>query len=380
MVTVQLDEERQREARRYSRQKRYLLGAQLAISALYLIALIATDAAVSLRDSLSGAPGGPYGVVAAYFAVLWLGYTALSFRASVVGGWSLPKRYGLSVQTFSQWLGDWLKGEGIGLVLALIMVEVVYALLRSVPQVWWLISGALYLVFVVGLAHLGPVLLLPLFYKLTPLEPSDLTERLKELAHRAGTRVQGVYRLHLSAKTTAANAALAGLGSTRRIVVGDTLLDCYTPGEIEVVFAHELGHQVHRDIPRLIGQQTVATLVALYVANLALVAGTQVLGYDGIADVAALPLLGLVLGVVGAVATPLLNGLSRRMERAADCYALEATNDPDAFISTMIRLANQNLAVYRPEKWVTILLHDHPSIAERVELAEHFKSVGRCEG
>ncbi len=375
MVT-EIDSERQRQARRYSYQRRILLAAQLAVTVIYLVLLIATGAATDLRNALLGAPGGRLGLVAAYGVVLLLAYAVLSFPLSVVGGWSLPRRYGLSVQTFTQWFADWLKGEAIGLIVGLVMLEVVYALLQFVPQLWWAIAAALYVVFVAGLAHVGPILLLPLFFKVTPLESSDLTERLKDLARQAGTRVEGVYRLHLSAKTTAANAALTGLGSTRRIVLGDTLLEHYSPDEIEVVFAHELGHHVHRDIPRMIAEQALVTLVALYVAHLALDAGAQRLGYAGIADVATMPLLALVLGTVGVISTPLVNWLSRRAERSADCYALQVTGNPAAFISMMIRLANQNLAVYRPARWVEILLYDHPSIAERVELAEHFRGQG----
>ncbi len=246
--------------------------------------------------------------------------------------------------------------------MALVVVEVAYALLRLIPNVWWLVAAILYLVLVAGLAQLGPVLFLPMFFKLTPLDEPDLAERLHGLARRAGTRIQGIYRLNLSAKTTAANAMLVGLGRTRRVILGDTLLDRYTSEEIEVVFAHELGHQVHHDIPRLIAFQSAVTLVALYLANLALTQGAARLGYRGIADVATMPLLALVLGVVGTISTPLINWLSRDLESRADCYALTVTEAPRAFSSAMVRLANQNLAVYRPPEWEEWLFYDHPSI------------------
>jgi STE24 endopeptidase len=377
-MTVELDPERQREARRYATLKRILLIGQMSLAVAYLVVLIVTGLAITLRNSLASAPGGTFGLVACYFIALLLAYTVLSFPMTVASGWSLPRKFGISVQTFPQWFGDWLKGEGIGLLLGLAMVELVYALLQSSPALWWLIAGIVYLFFVVGLAHLGPIVLLPLFFKLTPLEPSELTESLKELARRAGAHVEGVYRLDLSSKTTAANAALTGLGNTRRIIIGDTLLDSYTSKEIEVVFAHELGHHVHHDIPRMIIEQSAVTLIALYVAHLALITGVQVFRYNGIADVAAMPFLALVLGIVSAIATPLLNWASRRAERMADCYALRTTGEPEAFASTMIRLANQNLAVYKPPRWVEILFYDHPAISDRVEMARRFASEGRC--
>ena len=120
------------------------------------------------------------------------------------------------------------------------------------------------------LANLAPVLLLPLFYKLTPLPEGEVRAKTLALAAQARTRVRGVYSMNLSAKTTEANAAVMGLGNTRRIVIGDTLLDRYAPDEIEVVVAHELGHQVHRDIPKLIAVQSIMTLGGFYLASLTL--------------------------------------------------------------------------------------------------------------
>ncbi|HVB97094.1 MAG TPA: M48 family metallopeptidase [Chloroflexota bacterium] len=369
---VSLDPERQRQARRYSSQRRAIALAELAIAGVYLGGLILAGETNRLRDAAVGLTGGRVASIALFFLVIWAGYLIISLPLGIVSGWMLPRRYGMSVQTFGQWCVDWLKGETIAIVIGAAMIEVVYALLLATPAYWWLVAGVLYLAFVVGMANLAPILLLPLFYKLTPLDLPNLEERLETLAREARVRVRGVFRMNLSAKTTAANAALMGLGNTRRVVLGDTLLDNYSSDEIAVVFAHELGHHVHGDVPRLIGTQAVATVVGLYLANIALSWGAANLGYRGIADVADLPLLILILGVVSAATAPLLNGLSRKMERAADWYALSLTQMPGAFISTMTRLANQNLAEYQPAPWVEVLFYDHPSIANRVRLAQRF--------
>jgi STE24 endopeptidase len=376
-MDVTIDAQRQEKARRYATTKRALFVAELILGAAYLVALIASGGAVWLAGALAAVPFQRAGLVAAYFLALFVGYTVLSLPFSVVGGWWLPRRYGLSVQTFGGWLADWLKGNAIGLLLGLVSIEVVFWLLLVLPQLWWLVAGILYLALVVGLANLGPVLLLPLFFKLTRLEPSPLTERLEDLSRRAGARVRGVYRMDLSAKTTAANAALMGLGNTRRIVLGDTLLDRYTSREIEVIFAHELGHHVHHDVPRLVIGQSIVTLVGLFVSALVLARESSALGYQGIADVAAMPLLALVLSAFGVVTTPILNYLSRRQERAADLYAIRATGDSEAFVDAMTRLANQNLAELDPARWVEVLLYDHPSIGERIRLGRRFQAERR---
>jgi STE24 endopeptidase len=215
-------------------------------------------------------------------------------------------------------------------------------------------------------------LLMPLFFKFEPLgdEHADLEARLLRLAEQSGAHVRGVYKFDMSRRTKAANAALTGLGNTRRIILGDTLLNEFTPDEIETVLAHELGHHVHKDIPIGILIESVITLVGLYLASLALSWGALTLGFDGPADIAAMPWLALVIGVYGLVTMPLVNGYSRWRERRADEYALQATGEGEAYASALTRLANQNLAEAEPEAWVEFLLYSHPALGKRIRMAQ----------
>ncbi len=374
---VRVDPHRQQQARRYAALKRAFFLAELVLAGLYLGALVLTNETIHLRALVAGLVGERVVVVAVYVLSIWIGFSILSFPFGIVSGWWLPRRYGISVQSFLQWLGDWAKGEAISIVLGGAMVEIVYALLLALPAAWWIVAGVLYILFIIGMANLAPILLLPLFFKLTPLDRPSLTDCLERLANQACVHIQDVFRMNLSSKTTAANAALMGLGNTRRVVLGDTLLDHYSPDEIAVVFAHELGHHAHGDVPRLIGSQAVVTFVGLYLGKLALEWGQHQFGYQGVADVAGLALLALTLGIVSVVTMPILNALSRHMERAADWYALCLTQAPQAFITTMTRLADQNLAEYDPARWVEILFYDHPSIAERIQMARQFMNERR---
>jgi STE24 endopeptidase len=260
-------------------------------------------------------------------------------------------------------------------VLGGFLLEVVYALLRASPDLWWLWVAILMLLFNVLLANLGPVVLFPIFYKFAPLgdEHADLAQRLLQLAERAGARVRGVYRFDMSRRTKAANAALAGLGNTRRILLGDTLLNEFTHDEIETVMAHELGHHVHKDIPVGIFVESALTLIGLYLASLGLRWGAAAFGFAGPADIAALPVFALVMGVYGLVTMPLGNAYSRWRERRADEYALEATGKGEAYADALVRLANQNLADANPEAWVEFLLYSHPALGKRIEMAQSFR-------
>lgn len=304
--------------------------------------------------------------------ILSAAYTILLSPLSYYSGFRLSHRFGLSTQTFRAWLWDWAKGVALGLGLALIVVEVVYYLLGAFPVLWWLLAALAVLFFTVVLANLAPVLFVPLFYKLTPLANADLAGRLIQLAERAGARVRGVFVMDMSSKTTAANAALMGLGNTRRIVLGDTLLAHYDPDEIETVLAHELGHHVHADIPKGIALQSLLALGGFYAVHLVLRWGVQYFGYAGPTDVAAMPLLALVIGAFGAVVMPLTNAFSRYVEAQADRYALRMTAKPEAFARAMIKLADQNLSEMQPPRWVELLLYDHPAAARRVQRARDF--------
>jgi STE24 endopeptidase len=216
---------------------------------------------------------------------------------------------------------------------------------------------------------------MPLFFKFTPLEEehSQLVARLMNLADRAGTKVRGIYKFDMSRRTKAANAAVTGLGNTRRILLGDTLIDEFSDDEIETVLAHELAHQVHRDIPIGILVESVITLGGLFLAALVLDWSVAALGFNSISDVAAMPLLGLVMGLYGLIIMPLGNAFSRRREVKADQYALEMTGNGAAYASALTRLANQNLAETDPEPWVEYLLHSHPALEKRIAMAENYQ-------
>ena len=381
--STEIDAERQQKAKEYARIRRRLSLVNIAIGVAGVIILLATNLNSWLRDLLQ--PLGwqliagwfPWQVLV-YFLILVLGYEILTAPLSYYNGFVLPHRYGLSTMKLSGWLGDLFKGLVLNLVVEGLAIELVYALLAFQPDSWWLWVAIVTLFFLTIMANLAPVLILPLFYKFSPLPEGDLTKRLLALADRAHTRVRGVFTMHMSSKTTAANAALMGLGNTRRIVIGDTMLDRYTPDEIEVVLAHELGHHVHRDLWKLIISQSALTLAGLYVVNLILhwAVNTQHY-YVGLADAATIPLLLALIGAYGLIIMPLGNSYSRLIEYQADEYALQSTGMVEAFRGAMKRLANQNLSDVEPAPLIEFLFHDHPSVGRRLRHAEEYELRGK---
>jgi STE24 endopeptidase len=375
MTETTLDPGKQEQAREYARIRRRMFVVDLALAGVYAVLWLVTGWSIDLGNYLFTLTSNDWLVVAGFVIVFGGIYFLIDLPLSYYSGFILPHRYDLSNQSLSDWILDMFKGVLVGGVLGLLVIEIVYFVLRISPGLWWLWAGLILLFFNVILANLAPVLLLPLFYKFVPLEEdhADLVDRLIDLADRAGTGVRGVYKFDMSRRTKAANAAITGLGNTRRIILGDTLLNEFTDDEIETVLAHELGHQVNHDIPIGILVESVITLGGLYLASLVLQWGVGAFGFEGVSDVAAMPLFVLVVGVYSLVTMPLGNAYSRQRERRADEYALQVTGNGTAYASALTRLANQNLAEADPESWVEMLLYSHPALSKRIAMAENYQ-------
>ena len=358
------------EARRYNRIQRWLGISDFVIGSAFLVLLLVTGWSGWLRD-LALRRGFQNYTLALFLYLLFLLLIskALGFGLDYYG-FQLEKKFQLSTQRVRSWLWDEVKGFLVGLVLAGIVTELLYFMIRQLPQHWWLITWGLFLGLLILMAQLAPVLLFPIFYKFEPLDDEDLRRRLVVLSEHAGTRVRGVYRWKLSEKSKKANAALTGLGSTRRIILADTLLDNYAPEEIEAVLAHELGHHVNRHILKSIVVQAGTTLLGFWAANWVLHYAVDRHIFDELSDFANLPLLALTATALSLVLMPALNAYSRYNERQADRYAFESIASVEPFISSMNKLAQQNLAERTPSKLVEVLFHSHPAISKRVAAAE----------
>ena len=356
------------EARTYHRWQFRIGALRFLVSAGALAALLLTGLSIRLRDLLAAWTLHWWLAVPIAVLLIGLGLQLITLPLSLIGGFWLPRRCGLLHQTFARWTLDRVKaglvGGGLGCVAALI----VYGLLRSTSW-WWLWAAGVLFAGQVFLTFVAPIWLVPLFYRLTPLADGDLRSRLLRLAERAGVPAIGVWIADQSRRSRTANAAVVGLGHTRRIILFDTLVSEFQPDEVEAVLAHELGHHAAGDIWRGLGVQAVLTVVVMWIADRVLTAGAAALGLSGPADVGGLPLLGLVTMAVSLLALPLVNGWSRHIETRADDFALELTRNPAPFIGAMERLADVNLAERKPHVLKELILYSHPSIDRRVARA-----------
>ncbi len=358
------------EVKRYQRQKLWSGLASMGVT-LAVLAFFALWAAPRLDIWLTRFTGDNRWIrlttwgflIAATLEVLTLPFAFWS-------GYVLEKRYELSTQTLAGWVWKQVKSWLVGGPLGLVLLLGLYALIWYGSTYWWLWAALGWLAVTVILGQLLPVVVLPLFYKVTRLDDAPLLDRLHRLAEGTGLNVEGIYRLHLSKETRKANAALTGLGRTRRVLLGDTLLDSFTPEEIEVVFAHEVGHHVHRHLPKMIAGNVILAGVGLWLVDVILQNAAMPLGYASFDDPAALSLVLLVLMLFGLPFGPLVNAVSRFFEVQCDRYALLRTHNPIAYRSAFTKLARVNKTDPDPHPMVVWLYHDHPPIRQRLALAE----------
>jgi STE24 endopeptidase len=343
---------------RYARPQLVLAAARSAIEIGALAFVVRRPPGWLLRRPRRPALAGA--VTGAELAVA-LSLPALPLRA-------IARRRGVAVglvtQSWRGWAADLLKGGAIETLLAAAAGGASVALTRRYPSRWWLPAAAGSVLFGAAAAALAPVLLDPVFNDFTALPEGEARSDVLELARAAGVKVGEVYSIDASRRTTAANAYVAGLGPTKRVVLFDTLLDRYSRDEIRVVVAHELAHVRNRDVPRgVLYAALVAPAAALAVQRLSWELSPE-RGSAG-----ALPALALAAVVVGAPTGVIGNRLSRAIERRSDAYSLTLTGAPEAFIAFERAIAVQNVADLEPPRWLTSLVATHPPTAERIGAA-----------
>jgi STE24 endopeptidase len=360
------------EARRYNRIHLALTLADMAVDFVYL-GLMAflfgarIDGWLATFEPMSGEKS-MLRLVALFGIVIGL-HILVSLPLSFYSGYIVEHQFKLSNQSPRRWLRNWSLGNVLAVVLGAVLNVGLFWIIWHTGSYWWLIAAAAFFVVSVALGQLAPVLFLPLFYKIEPLENAELLERMKRLAAGTGLTIEGVYRLGMSADTSKANAMLAGLGRTRRVLMGDTLLDKFSPDEIEVIFAHEIGHHVHRHIQKMIAAGVVTSCAGFWLLDRVLVWWANIPTVSD-APTSALPLVMFTLTTFMLILAPLQNAISRHYERQCDRYALTRTKNAPSYRSAFMKLAKLNKADMDPNPIEVILLHSHPPIAKRLAMAE----------
>jgi STE24 endopeptidase len=351
---------------------------RLLLYPLLLLAFQLSGGALALRRRLGWGSAGSSERVSAlglltvllFVLILDLSLALLYLPFDFYGSFVVGRQFGLSTQTAEGWAVDWAMNLLIDLVTDGVLWTGLYALIRLLSRRWPIPAGAALVVLAASFTLLSPILITPLFYQVRPLEDPALRARVQSLSDRVGMRVEAVDVIDASAKTTGANAYFTGFGGAQRIVLYDTLLANHTPDEVEVTLAHEMGHWYYRHVLLGLLGAGAAGWIGLFLLRELLKRTWQPLGLSGAGDVAGLPFLLAVVAVVTLISLPVQNGVSRYAEAQADRFSLDVSRKPEAYVTSFVKLAEENLAAVDAPSWEKLLFYDHPSIAERIRMAE----------
>jgi Zn-dependent protease with chaperone function len=375
----------------YSRQTylHYFLGS--AYEFLILLILLTWNVAPRYRDWAERISSRPF-VQTMLFAPLLLATIAILILPADAWGQAIERRYGRSVQSWISWLQDWAIAQAVACLVGTFLVWILYLAIRKHRRLWWLDFGLVASVFVVVGTYLSPLVFDPLFFKFTPLAPRqpELVLQIQKIVNRGGLDIppDRMFEMNASTKLTSLNAYVTGFGISKRVVVWDTTLSNSTIPETLFVFGHEMGHYVLLHIPKQLALFTLLLLaLSALGARLAVRAVTHWgsgVGIRGLHDLASLPLLLLVLSLLGFLATPIINGVSRHYEHEADRYGLEIIHGivPDAnqIAARYFRKSGSiNLSDPNPDPFIKFWLFDHPSRPERIEFVSSYNPWARGE-
>ena len=365
-------EEKAKLAKKYSKTHQILSLTGSIIFYAVLIILVFTGLSKSILALSHSYTSNDYIALLIFLGIIGIAESIINFPLNFYSGYILEHKYDLSNQTLSKYFLEKLKGMILGLVIGIPVMFAFYYILRTFGDNWWLVLGIFMFIVSVILGRLAPTLIMPLFYKFKPIENEGIKNRILELCKKTGVKIQGIFTFDMSKNTKKANAAFTGMGKSRRIILGDTLMNNFSESEIETVFAHEVGHYTKRHILKLMTVSTIMTFLGLFITAKLYEASLGYFGFTSVSDIAALPLLFLYLSLYGLITTPITNIQSRKYEWEADTFALQTTKDKGAFISAMEKLADQNLADKSPNKIIEYLFHSHPSLEKRIQFARDF--------
>lgn len=365
-----IDKEKQNLAKKYRKDHLKLSIISYIISAVFLFALLYFNISKNFVGFLNNILGPRFFIILIYFIGLYTVYSIISLPFAYIEGYKIEQKYGFSTQNFKAWFNDWLKSFFVSFILGVIIFEVIYLITNISPNLWWLWLSVIMIIFSVILANLFPVLILPLFYKTSPIENEDLKKRIEEICGRIKINLQGIFSINLSSKSTKANAAVIGLGNTKKILIGDTLIADYTEDEIMSALTHEITHYKEHHIWWLIFWQALVTVVLFYILYRIHPFFYELAGFEKISEVAAFPIFAIIFAILSFVTQPLTSSISRFYERKADKGALNLTKDSKSFISLIAKFCNKQLLIAYPNPFIEWYKYSHPSPGNRIKFAE----------
>lgn len=359
-----------KEAKKYNNIKIVISISKGIISFILLFLFVWLGLSIKLEGFLRNYISNDYLVLLVFTLLIGTATSVLFFPINFYSEFYLEHKYNLSNQTFWRWIWENIKESLVGSAIGIPILLIFYLVLNIYMVFWWLPFGIIMFVFSVLLARIVPTFILPLFYKITPLDDEELKKRIIELCSSANLKIDNVFKFNMSKNTKKGNAAFTGIGKSKRILLGDTLLDNFFADEIETVIAHELGHYKKKHIIKNIIIGTIFSFLTFFLIAQLYTLSIRWFGFNSILQISALPILILWGAIVGLIFTPISNYISRKYEYEADAYAVQSTKKKEIYITTLEKLTDQNLGDREPHPLIEWFFYSHPSIKKRVAAIE----------
>ena len=357
-------------AKKYSLAKYSLSMFDSAYLTTLLLVFSGFGLSKNLADLLRQINPDEFVLVPSYILVASIFYYLLTFPLTFYRTFTLEHKFSLSNQKSLDWFSDQLKSGIISYIIATLLIWAFYFILKHFEKSWWWVYSFFWIFFSLILAKLTPVVIIPLFFKYKKLSDENLHQRILNLADKMKVKIVDCFEIDFSRKTLKANAAFVGVGSSRRVILADTLKDKYTHDEIEVILAHDFAHYKLKHLLKMIAVNSCVTVICFYLVFKSSALALKLFGFSSLQDIAFLPVILIYFVLFGIVMQPAECFLSRKLEKNADKHALEVTGLKEAFISMMEKLSAQNLADRSPHPLIKFFFFDHPSVDERIKMAE----------
>lgn len=358
--------------KKYNNTKIYLKIAKAFISVLLLLLFVVSGYSSKLELLLLSNFHNPLLSFLFYVSSSIIVFTLIFLPFNFLSGFQLEHKYNLSNQSLIMWIVQELKGIFVGALILIPLLLFFYFTLHTFHYFWWFPFAVFVFFLSVFLARIVPVFILPFFYKVTPLINPELTDKIYRLATDSGLKIQNIFEFDMSKNTKKANAAFTGIGKSKKIILGDTLLSSFSTNEIITVIAHEIGHYEKKHIVKNIFLGTFVSFFTLFIISVLYRMSLPYFGFSSVTELAPLPLLALIAVFISLITTPFSNYISRKFEYEADEYAVLKTNLPDDFSTTLIKLSDRNLSDKNPHPFVEWFFYSHPSISKRIS---HIKKI-----
>lgn len=358
----------EKEARAYTMENIYWSFISELVKAMVLLVFYFSAYSMNFVEYISQLfNGNIYLVFFFYFLITYLGERILDFYFNMKLSYLIEHKYGFSVETMGAWLKDQAKGLGVGFIIGLIVIAFLFKSFDLFGNWWWFPASMGMIVFAVILANLFPIVLIPLFFKLTPIEDEELKELLTNLNRKAGIKVKGFHSINLSSKTIKQNAMLAGLFNTKRVIISDTLLNESSRNEIEAVIAHELGHHKAKHMIKKIFFSSLHILLLFVLIDYFMKFFIPEFPNDFKKTLAGFPLFIVISMILGVILKPVSLYISRFYESKADELALELCSDPSSLSLVLYKLAEKNKEWLSPPSWIVWFMYGHPPMKDRLK-------------